>query len=121
VASDPNYTLECDEPLWAARLDHGLDTLQVLARDWSFFDALLSNAEMALAKADLGIARRYVDLWDQVESRERIWGAIAEEFALTVTELLRRLRAGEGEPDEQLARVSHLTINGIAGGLRNTG
>jgi phosphoenolpyruvate carboxylase len=38
-------------------------------------------------------------------------------------ELLRRLRAGAGddEASEALGRVSLLTINGIAGGLRNTG
>lgn len=144
--------------LRAARLDHGLDTLQTLARDWSFFDALLSNAEMALAKADLGIARRYVDLWDEVAPRERIWGVISAEFELTVRELLlireqvalldrqpvlqasisrrnpyvdplsylqvdllRRLRGEGADADPELARVSHLTINGIAGGLRNTG
>jgi len=35
-------------------------------------------------------------------------------------ELLRRLRAGDGD-DEALGRVSLLTVNGIAGGLRNTG
>ena len=36
-------------------------------------------------------------------------------------ELLRRLREHPGEPPEQLGRVSLLTINGIASGLRNTG
>ncbi|HYI35322.1 MAG TPA: phosphoenolpyruvate carboxylase [Thermoleophilaceae bacterium] len=35
-------------------------------------------------------------------------------------ELLRRLRDGDGD-DEALGRVSLLTVNGIAGGLRNTG
>jgi len=34
-------------------------------------------------------------------------------------ELLRRLRRMDG--DEALGRVSLLTVNGIAGGLRNTG
>jgi phosphoenolpyruvate carboxylase len=35
-------------------------------------------------------------------------------------ELLRRLRRGDVDVDA-LGRVSLLTINGIAGGLRNTG
>jgi len=36
-------------------------------------------------------------------------------------ELLRRLRA-DGDPDDpELVRASLLAINGIAGGLRNTG
>jgi phosphoenolpyruvate carboxylase len=37
-------------------------------------------------------------------------------------ELLRRLRAPGGDPDDpELVRASLLAINGIAGGLRNTG
>lgn len=36
-------------------------------------------------------------------------------------ELLRRLREHPDGPPEQLGRVSLLTINGIASGLRNTG
>jgi phosphoenolpyruvate carboxylase len=35
-------------------------------------------------------------------------------------ELLRRLRAGKGDPDE-VRRAVHLTINGVAAGLRNSG
>ena len=46
-----------------------------MARDWPFFAALLSNAEMACAKADLAIARRYAELCEDDEIRERIWGA----------------------------------------------
>ena len=36
-------------------------------------------------------------------------------------DLLRRLRSAASPPPEPLRRVSLLTINGIAGGLRNTG
>jgi phosphoenolpyruvate carboxylase len=143
-----------------AREHAGLDVLQDMERDWPFFAGQLANAEMALAKADLPIARRYVELWEDEEPRERIWGRIVEEFERTERELLlvleedrlldrvpvlqasidrrnpyvdplsalqvallRRLRSGDSDDaaDERLQRVSLLTINGIAGGLRNTG
>jgi phosphoenolpyruvate carboxylase len=142
-----------------AREHAGLEVLRTMERSWPFFAGLLANAEMALAKADLAIARRYVELWDDEEPRERIWSAISEEFERTrvellairdeqrlldrvpvlqasidrrnpyvdplsfvQVELLRRLRRGRGaDADEDLGRVSLLTINGIAGGLRNTG
>jgi phosphoenolpyruvate carboxylase len=146
--------------LEGAREEEGLDRLREMERSWPFFEALLSNAEMACAKADLAIARRYVELWEETEPRERIWNAIVEEFERTVRELLlvhgeerlldrqrvlqasidrrnpyvdplsfvqvallRRLRERDGKPeqDERLARLSLLTINGIASGLRNTG
>src|SRR5581483_6760893 len=51
--------------LRAAREAHGLELLQTMASDWPFFSALVSNAEMACAKADPGIARRYAELWDR--------------------------------------------------------
>ena len=125
---------------------------------WPFFSGLLANAEMALAKADLVIARRYVELWDEEEPRERIWGVITDEFERTrdelllvceeerlldrtpvlqasidrrnpyvdplsflQVELLRRLRSDDDADDETLRRLSLMTVNGIAGGLRNTG
>jgi phosphoenolpyruvate carboxylase len=36
-------------------------------------------------------------------------------------ELLKRYRAGAGKPDERVVQGIHLTINGIAAGLRNSG
>jgi phosphoenolpyruvate carboxylase len=114
---------------------------------------------MACVKADLDIARRYAELYDNEPARRRIWNAIETEFERTLRELgqvrdearlldrepilqralerrkpfidpisfvqlelLRRLRAPgveAGQPD--LVRASLLAINGIAGGLRNTG
>jgi phosphoenolpyruvate carboxylase len=145
--------------LESARERHGVELLREMERDWPYFAALISNAEMACVKADLDIARRYADLCEDDEVRERIWGTIEREFERTVREigavrdeeqlldrepilqraiarrnpfidplsfvqleLLRRLRAPGGDPDDAgLVRASLLAINGIAGGLRNTG
>jgi phosphoenolpyruvate carboxylase len=41
---------------------YGLDTLRQLRAEWPFLATLLGDAEMVLAKADLGIARRYAHL-----------------------------------------------------------
>lgn len=142
--------------LAAGRDAFGLDLLREMDAAWPFFDALLGNAEMALAKADRAIAERYVELVEPVEVRDRIWAAIRAEWDLTehvllaVTnqerlldrepvlqrsirrrnpyvdplsfiqiELLRRLRS-DGATDDRL-RTALLAINGIAGGLKNTG
>ena len=127
---------------------------------WPFFAGLLSNAEMACAKADAEIARRYVELWDDARAARADLGALAERvrahdgeltlicgearlldrepvlqasidrrnpyvdpLSYVQIELLRRLRATAGcrRADEALGRVSLLTVNGIASGLRNTG
>jgi phosphoenolpyruvate carboxylase len=123
---------------------------------WAFFRATLSNAEMALTKADLHIAEKYIQLVESPEVRDRIWTRLKDEFALaeqsllTITgqqrlldrdpvlqrsvarrnpyvdplsfiqvELLERVRRDPG--DEETMTTLHLAINGIAGGLRNTG
>jgi phosphoenolpyruvate carboxylase len=111
---------------------------------------------MAINKADIGIARRYAELVEDVDLRERYWDLLTEEHDLTVrrilevtgqrrlhdreptlqrtierrnpyvdplsiiqVELLRRWRANPD--DEDLIDTLHLAVNGIAGGLRNTG
>jgi phosphoenolpyruvate carboxylase len=74
--------------LQAACSSHGVELLREMERDWPFFAALLSNAEMACAKADLGVARRYAALVGDRAVRERIWRRISDEFALTSSQLL---------------------------------
>jgi len=62
----------------------GLELLRLMARDWSFFRALTSNMEMALAKTDLSIAAQYAKL-DSDRARGRaIFRAISDEWDLTV-------------------------------------
>ena len=67
---------------------HGLDLLREMEREWPFFSALLSNAEMACAKADLTVGRRYAALVDDRAVRERIWIRIEAEFGRTCHALL---------------------------------
>jgi phosphoenolpyruvate carboxylase len=144
--------------LAAGRDAFGIDLLREMDASWPFFDALLGNAELALAKADLAIAERYVDLVDPA-LRERFWPRVRAEYELTrelllqatdqerlldrepvlqrsidrrnpyvdplsfiQIDLLGRLRrTAATEPPDELLRAILLTINGIAGGLKNTG
>ena len=61
-----------------------LDRLRGMYRDWPFLRTLLSNMDMVLAKADLGIASRYAELVDDAALRERVFGRITAEWQLTV-------------------------------------
>ena len=136
--------------------ESGLAQLQAMYKNWAFFRGLMSNMDMVLSKTDMGIASRYAELVEDVELRERIFGAINSEWERTVemlfavtgnttllqdnptfarslqtrtpyidplnhlqVALLQRHRAGDN--NELVKRAIHLTINGIATGLRNSG
>jgi phosphoenolpyruvate carboxylase len=71
-----------------AREEYGPDLLKEMDRDWPFFGATLSNAELALTKADSQIAERYIQLVEPVEMRDRIWGQIREEYDRTARMIL---------------------------------
>ncbi len=134
----------------------GIDTLQAMCREWPFFQMLLSNMDMVLAKSDIAIASRYAELVSDVELRERIFARLRAEWSASIEallvimgqnqlletnpllarsirnrfpymdplnhmqiELLKRYRAGDA--GEDVVTGIHLTINGIAAGLRNSG
>lgn len=136
--------------------EFGLDRVKEVLAQSPFFEATLSNAEMAINKADKSIAERYVGLVTDPVIRDRIWSTINDEADLTVriileitgqerlhdhepvlqrtierrnpyvdplsliqVELLRRWR--QQPDDEDLVDTLHLAVNGIAGGLKNTG
>jgi len=141
---------------WLGEERGTLQELRAMQRNWPFWQAVLSNMDMVLAKSDLAIASRYAELVSDAKRRGEIFGRIAAEWQRTrrwlaeitgraelladnptlarsirnrfpyldplnhlQVELLRRYRAGE--TDERIRRAIHLTINGVAAGLRNSG
>ncbi len=66
----------------------GLDRIARLYRDWPFVSTILDNAELSLARVDLGVARRYAALATAPGDDAR-WRAIEAEFGRTVELLLR--------------------------------
>jgi phosphoenolpyruvate carboxylase len=61
----------------------GLAQLQTMARDFPLFLDIIRNVEMALAKADFGIARLYASLVDDEALRNRVFTTLEAEFKLT--------------------------------------
>ena len=137
-----------------------LALLQKMHKQWPFFRTLLSNLDMVLAKSDLRIAARYVELVEDKRLAKRIFGAIQAESAKAgamlslitgephrlasnaalarsiehrfpyldplnhlQVELMRRYRHRKANDaaNERVQRGIHISINGIAAGLRNTG
>ena len=134
--------------------------LQRMHKQWPFLRTLLSNLDMVLAKSDLRIAQRYVELVQDKRLGKRVFGLIQAEWQRTndalslitgerqrlasnpslarsiehrfpyldplnhlQVELMRRYRQQrDGEPgSERVKRGIHISINGLAAGLRNTG
>ncbi|CAG1019560.1 phosphoenolpyruvate carboxylase [Burkholderiaceae bacterium] len=137
-----------------------LALLQRMHRQWPFFRTLLSNLDMVIAKSDLAIAQRYVELVEDKRLGKRIFSMIQAEWkrcdeALSLitgekqrlasnpalarsiehrfpyldplnhlqVELMRRYRhRDQSDPgNERMQRGIHISINGVAAGLRNTG
>jgi phosphoenolpyruvate carboxylase len=61
----------------------GLDLLREMARGFPLFIDIVRNVEMALAKADFGIARLYASLVTDEALRERVFTTLAKEFDRT--------------------------------------
>ena len=61
----------------------GLAQLQIMARDFPLFLDIIRNVEMALAKADFGIARLYAALVEDEALRNRVFAILEAEFQLT--------------------------------------
>ncbi len=143
----------------AGRKDR-LALLQKMHKQWPFFRTLISNLDMVIAKSDLAIASRYVELVENKKLGKKISALVKAEWQRTddtlalitgeksrlasnpslarsiehrfpyldplnhlQVELLRRYRQRkEGDPENARVQTGiHISINGVAAGLRNTG
>ncbi|WP_040949373.1 phosphoenolpyruvate carboxylase [Gorillibacterium massiliense] len=64
-------------------------TLQQMYAKWSFFRTAIDNVQMALAKADMQIAKEYGKMVQDQQIAERIYKLIEEEFKLTSSLILQ--------------------------------
>ena len=64
------------------------EALRIMAREWPFFGALLSNVQMALAKADMETAAEYATLNPRPDEAQAVFGRVAAEYARTVAQIL---------------------------------
>jgi phosphoenolpyruvate carboxylase len=79
----------------------GLAQLQTMARDFPLFLDIIRNVEMALAKADFGIARLYASLVEDEALRNRVFATLEAEFNLThrmILEITRQKSLLEANP-----------------------
>jgi phosphoenolpyruvate carboxylase len=73
---------------WRRNAPDRLAKLQSMCRDWPFFRVMLSNTQMALFKADMGIAEEYGTLASDRETAQRILSMVREEYERTVCQVL---------------------------------
>lgn len=61
--------------------DGGLELLKTMYQEWAFFETLVENVELDLAKADMGIASLYASLVQDEALRSTIFTQLKEEHA----------------------------------------
>ena len=71
----------------AARPADGMQMLQAMARDWPFFQTLLSNMDMVLAKSSIAIASRYAGLVEDAALRQAIFPRLRREWESAIASL----------------------------------
>jgi phosphoenolpyruvate carboxylase len=71
-----------------ARQSGGMALLQAMMAEFPLFIDLIRNVEMALAKADLGIASLYASLVPEIDVRERVFSKLKAEFERALSAVL---------------------------------
>jgi phosphoenolpyruvate carboxylase len=131
--------------------EDGLQRLQAMYESWPFFQTMLDNAALSLARTEMEIATEYADLADD-DLRERIFPLIEGEYELAVEHVLEIAQRDDlvdrswlresldrrnpyvdplnylqvellsrSHRTPQEERTLRLTVKGIAAGMKNTG
>ena len=74
---------------FAEQDEGGLRLLQEMYRSWAFFKAVIDNAQLDVAKADMGIAALYSSLVEPVQLREEFFGKIKAEHSRSSHMIMR--------------------------------
>jgi len=80
---------------WAGGEDKRIAKLKAMYKNWPFFRALMSNTQMSLFKADMGIASEYAELCEDRDVAKRVYGMINAEHQRTVRHVLEAAQAAE--------------------------
>lgn len=96
---------------WCGDDPKRLARLREMYRSWPFFRAQLSNAQMALYKADMHIAQEYAQLCQDREAGERIYALIRHRHERAVQQILRVAEVDSllAETPELAATLAHRT------------
>jgi len=91
---------------WGQDHPERLEQLRAMYRDWPFFRMYLSNIQMALFKADMGIAREYSELCEDRAVGERVYGLVKNEFERTVAQVLSTAQHNELMEETKSLQIS---------------
>lgn len=85
------------------RQDGGLQLLQEMYQNWAFFQAALDNAQLDVAKADMGIAELYASLVESKDLRDKFFNTIKQQHTLS-SDMIRQV-TGQQELLEGMSAI----------------
>ncbi len=88
--------------------EYGLKSIRSLLKNQVFFQAMVSDVEMVLAKSELGIGAQYASLAEP--SRQRFFADIRHEFGLATSRILE-VKQLDNLLDDQLSLSLSLSLS----------
>ena len=83
------YGIGSSLKIWLGKDEKRLKTLQEMYKKWPFFNALLSNTQMALFKAEMRTAAEYAGLCKDPAVAEKVYGLIRSEYIQTTRNIFK--------------------------------